>query len=228
MDNTDQTPATKESVWAEFREIARRQKETDRQIKQAAANFDLELAKSSAEFRQLMAESNAEFDRRMAEWNENFEKSKTDYERRQKKMEKDIGAWSNNHGDFAEEYFFNSFKNGNRNFFGETFDRIEKNLQGGGLTEFKDEYDILLINGKSVGLVEIKFKAHYDHIPKVIRKAQTFRINFPAYAGHRVYLALASLNFTADVEKDVKKNGIAVIKQVGDTIFISGDNLKAF
>ena len=206
MDNTDKSPATRESVWAEFREIAQRQKETDRQMKESAARFDLELAKSSAKADKEMAE----------------------IRRQMKEINKTIGSWSNNHGEFAEEYFFNSFENGNRYFFGEKFDRIEKNLQGGGLTEFKDEYDILLINGKSVAIVEIKFKAHYDHIPKVIRKAQTFRINFPAYAGHRVYLALASLNFATDVEEDVKKNGIAVIKQVGDTVLISGENLKVF
>ena len=33
MDNIDKTPATEESVWAALREIARRQEETDRQMK---------------------------------------------------------------------------------------------------------------------------------------------------------------------------------------------------
>ena len=249
----DKSPETEESVWAAFRETDRRQKETDRrqketdrQLKAAAADFDrrmrewdVNFEKSKADFDRQMAESKADFDRRMAEskadsdrrtkeWDENFEKSKADYDRRMKDMNKTIGAWSNNHGEFAEEYFFNSFENGNRYFFGEKFDRIEKNVHGGDLTEFKDEYDILLINGKSIAIIEIKFKAHYDHIPKIIKKAQTFRDNFPTFASHRIYLALASLTFTPDVEADVKKSGIAVIKQVADRVEIYSDDIKIF
>ena len=170
------------------------------------------------ELRVSLAESSAKFDREMAE-------SRAEYDRRMKDMNKIIGAWSNNHGEFAEEYFFNSFEAGKRDFFGEKFDSIKKNLKG---IVNDDEYDISMLNGKSVVIVEVKFKAHHDHIAKVIGKAQTFRENFPAYAGHRIYLAMASLNFTADVEEDVKNNGIAVVKQVGDNVIICDDNLKAF
>jgi hypothetical protein len=33
--------------------------------------------------------------------------------------------------DFDEEYFFETFKIGNRTYFGETFDEIRKNVPGG-------------------------------------------------------------------------------------------------
>ena len=223
MDNTDKTPATEESVWAAFRETDRRQKETDRQmketdlqIKQAAANFDIELAKSSAEFRQQLAESSAKADKEMSE-----------IRQRMAEINKTIGGWANGIGDFAEEYFFNSFEQGKRNFFGEEFDEIAKNMPGY-RKNYKDEYDIVLFNGKSLAIVEIKFKAREKDLLKVVKKAETFRINYPDYKNHKIFLGLATMAFDPEVEQECKEQGIAVIKQVGDTIFISGDNLKTF
>ena len=199
--------ATPESVWAAIRETDMQLKETDKQLKESNADFD-----------RWRKESNADFDRQMKE-------SRADFDRRMKKFEETMGAWSNNHGSFAEEYFFNSFEKGKQNFFGEKFDKIKKNVQG---ITFEDEYDILLINGKSVGIVEVKFKAHTLQIPKVLEKVETFRRNFPDYANHQVYLGLASLSFYPDLEQECIKEGIAVIKQVGDTVVINDSHLKAF
>ena len=46
-------------------------------------------------------------------------------------MQKEMRAWANNHGSFAEEYFFYSFENGEKNFFGERFDEIESVAERG-------------------------------------------------------------------------------------------------
>ena len=148
-------------------------------------------------------------------------------DRQIKKVNETMGAWSNNHGFFAEEYFFNSFEAGKQNFFGEKFDDIEKNVKGI-KKGYKDEYDILLINGESVGIVEVKFKANDSDVPKVLRKAETFRVNFPEYQNHKVYLGLATMAFYPELEQECIKEGIAVIKQVGDTVVINDEHLKAF
>ena len=165
-------------------------------------------------------EADAKFDRRMAE-------SQAAFDRRIKKLEELTGSWANNHGFMAEEYFFNSFENGRRNFFGEKFDEIEKNVKGI-KKEYKDEYDILLINGQSIGIVEVKYKAHDSDVPKVLRKAVTFRVNYPEYQNHRVYLGLATMAFYPELEEGCIREGIAVIKQVGDTVVINDAHLKVF
>ena len=144
-----------------------------------------------------------------------------------KELQKTVGAWANNHGSFAEEYFVNSFEKGKKNFFGETFDELEPNLRGI-KKGFKDEYDILLINGKSVAIVEVKYKAHQNDILKVLKKAETFRVNFPDYANHRIFLGLASMAFNSNVEDECVKEGIAVVKQVGDSVVINDSHLKPF
>jgi hypothetical protein len=96
------------------------------------------------------------------------------------------------------------------------------------MRHYKDEYDILLINGKSIGIIEIKFKAHKDHLSKIIRKAETLRANFPYYADHKVYLGLATLIFTPELEQECINEGIAVVKQVGKTVVINDKSLKVF
>ena len=145
----------------------------------------------------------------------------------QKELNKTLGGWANNHGSFAEEYFFNSFEKGKQNFFGEKFDEIDKNLKNywQGL---KDEYDIVMYNHTSVAIVEVKYKAHKNDVPAVLKKAETFRILFPHYKDFKIYLGLASMSFYPELEQECINEGIAVIKQVGDTVVINDTNLKVF
>ena len=72
-------------------------------------------------------------------------------DRRMQELQKTVGGWANNHGSFAEEYFFNSFEKGKQNFFGEKFDKIRKNLTES-WKNIEDEYDIVLYNHSSVAL----------------------------------------------------------------------------
>ena len=203
MENGSNIPAaTFESVWAGF-------KETERLLKVSSENFDRWLKESSEASERDRKKSNEDFDRRF------------------KKIEKTLGSWANNQGEFAEEYFFNSFENGKQNFFGETFDRIEKNFKG--VKEgIRDEYDLILINGKSVGIIEVKYKAHLNDIPDVLRKAYTFRKIFSDFANHQVYLGLASLSFYPELEEECVNEGIAVIKQVGESVVVNDEHLKIF
>ena len=146
-----------------------------------------------------------------------------------KKTSKILGNYGNNLGSIAEEYFFNSFEKGKTDFFGEKFDEIRRNVK-----RFdedivkKDEYDILLINGKSIGIIEIKSKAHINDIPSVINKAETFRNSFPKFQKHKIYLGLASMVFYDELEIECQKYGIAIIKQVGDTIIINEEKIKVY
>ena len=167
-----------------------------------------------------VAERQKENDRQM-------EKSRAEFDRRIQKLEEITSGISANQGFFAEEYFFNSFEKGNRNFFGEKFDRITKNAKPLDVVA-EDEYDIVFVNCEAVGIIEVKYKAHENNIPNVLKKATTFRANFPNYANHRIYLGLASMAFYPEVEEECKKAGIAVIKQVGETVVIHDEHLKAF
>ena len=226
--------ATPEQIWAILQETALLQKENERIIKEnavAAEQRNKEADKRREEYERERKKSNEEYERERKKANEEYErerkKSNEEYERRMKNIENRVGAWSHNHGEFAEEYFFNSFEQNQRSFFGEKFDEIEQNVKGI-KKNFKDEYDIVLINGKSIGIIEVKYKAHENDIPKILKKSQTFRVNFQEYANHQIYLGLATMAFYPELEQACIKQGIAVIKQVGDTVVINDEHLKVF
>jgi hypothetical protein len=155
------------------------------------------------------------------------DKQMQETDRRMKELQKTVGGWANNHGSFAEEYFFNSFEKGRKNFFGEKFDVIKKHL-----TNFwqgiEDEYDIVLYNHTSVAIIEVKYKAHENDVLKVLKKADTFRILFPQYKDFKIYLGLASMSFYPELEQKCINQGVAVIKQVGNSVVINDKHLKVF
>ena len=225
------------------KEAERQRKEADEKFEQIRAENERRRKEVDEKFEQIRAENerqrkeaSAETDRRRKEADEKFEQIRAENERQRKeaiaetdrqikKVNETLGSWANNQGSFAEEYFFNSFEQGQQNFFGEKFDKIQKQVLG---ITVDDEYDIMLINGKSIGIIEVKYKGHKNDIPKVIKKAETFRQNFPDYKNHKVYLGLATMAFYPELEQECINEGIAVIKQSGDTVIINDDNLKAF
>jgi len=145
------------------------------------------------------------------------------------RLEKQVGEISNNNGLFAEEYFFNSLRRGEKTFLGEKFDKmIKAEIVEDDNNRTKAELDIMLVNGKSVAIIEVKYRVRDKHVDKVMKKVKPFREKFPEYKNHQVYLGLASMAFDEDIEEKCKENGIAVIKQVGDTVVIHDENLKTF
>ena len=202
-------PATPEIVWAMLRELAERQAETDKQMKET----DRQMKETGKQMK--------ETGKQMKETDRKLEKIGLQI----KETNQQLGGMAYNQGRFAEEYFFNSFEKGKRNFFGEKFDKIRKNLKG---IKTDDEFDIVMLNGQSAGIVEVKYKAHENDIPGVLRKANTFRANFAEYKSHTIYLGLATLAFYPELEQACKDSGIAIIKQAGDTVVINDKHLKAF
>ena len=233
MNNQPQpgTPLTVEALMASIHEsnrfLTEQLAETRRDFMEQSAETDRIRKEQSAERDRFFKEQSAETDRRRKEneriLKENWEK----YEKRMKRMEKDMGSWSNNHGSFAEEYFYNSFLDDEQNFFGERFDRIRNQVHPVTPT-LEDEYDIVLYNHTSVAIIEVKFKAHENDIAKTMKKAETFRILCPEYKDYKIYLGLASMSFYQEVEQKCTEHGIAIIKQVGDMVVINDAHLKVF
>jgi len=140
----------------------------------------------------------------------------------------DVGGIGDSQGSFAEEYFFNSFKRGEKDFFGNHFNTIEKNIKPPILEGLQGEYDIVMYNNDSLAIIEVKFKAREKNIAQVLKKAETFKILSPYYKDFKIYLGLAALTFDSGVEEECIEKGIAVIKQMGDAVVINDENLKTF
>jgi len=172
-----------------------------------------------------VAAQQAETDRILRESRAELKAQQAETDRIVREMSKRLGGMGQSHGSFAEEYFFNSFERGEKYFFGEKFDTVRKNMSG---METNDEFDIVFLNGQTVAIVEVKYKAHENDLPKIIEKVERFRLNFPKSENQKIYLGLASMAFYPELEKACTDNGIAIIKQAGDTVVINDDNLKVF
>ena len=201
---------TFESVWAALQESNRYLTEKFAEVAKSQAATDRQLDKVSKQMEKT--------DRQLART-----------ERQIAKTEKLVGGISNNNGLFAEEYFFNSLRKGKPILMGEKFDKLIKSeIMEDENNNTLGELDIILINGKSVAIIEVKYRVREKHVDNVKKKVKPFRKKFPEYQNHQLYLGLASMAFDTAIEDKCKENGIAVIKQVGDTIVIADENMKTF
>ena len=178
-----------------------------------------------------VAKSQKETDAKFKETDKKFKETDARFKKTETLISdigKQVGGISNNNGYFAEQFFAQSLKD-KKSIGGINFDEVETNLKHKrkGLT---DEFDIVLYNGDSVGIVEVKYVADKGDLTTLIeRKAPNFRILYPEYADYKLYLGLAGLSF---LNEDVKKQGIAagvaILEAKGDHAEITADNMKAF
>ncbi|GHV76861.1 hypothetical protein AGMMS49942_16820 [Spirochaetia bacterium] len=156
-----------------------------------------------------------------------FEKLGKETDKRIKEISEQLGGMGNSNGAFAEDYFANAL-NEKKLFAGVLFDEVEINLKGkqGAL---RDEFDIVMYNGTSVAIIEVKYKAQTEDLEKMVtNKVSNFRTLFPYYAGHKVYLGIASLSFNDYVYAKAKELGIGMLKQKGDTIELDTSFARAY
>jgi len=138
-------------------------------------------------------------------------------DRRLDKVAKLVGNISNNQGDIAEEFFYNSLK-AKPSLAGINYDFIEPNAHRS-KDKIEDEYDILLVNGKDIAIVEVKYKAHQNDVEKLVnKKYDNFKKLYPEYKDYTHHLGLASFNMNEDVKESAMKNNVILLQRKGDII----------
>ena len=156
------------------------------------------------------------------------EKDREDMNASIKAMQQELGGISNSNGEMAESYFINSF-NRTPQFAGQTFQFIDANIKRSAKAlNLKEEYDLLLYNGVSVAIIEIKYKARKKDVERLLHKTKTFKLLFPQYKDFNLYIGLAALHFDAETENESIEQGVAIIKQIGDNMVINDAHLKVF
>ena len=182
-----------------------------------------------------LRESSEEFKQSTKEFNNRFEKMREQFaetDRKIREVSSQLGGIGNSNGDVAEEYFQNAFRK-NPQLNGEVYDTVSFNvtpmLKKG---QKWAEYDIVLANGESIAIIEIKYHLEKNDMKKalseILNKIETFKTFYPEYENYKFYLGMASFSFAKNIEKIIQEAGIAVIKQVGDKMVINSDNLKVF
>jgi hypothetical protein len=131
-----------------------------------------------------------------------------------------------NMGHAAEEFFSHSLQE--KKTLGKVrFDAVALQLKAH-KGKVQDEFDVVMYNGESVGLVEIKHKVHPADVEQLItRKLPNFKALFPKYADAVFYLGIAGMSIHGEVAEMAENAGIAVLRQKGD-LLIMNNNLKGF
>jgi hypothetical protein len=168
----------------------------------------------------------AEADKRAAERAAEDAKRAADAEKRFKELEILVGGVSNNNGFFAEGFFQQAFAK-TLEFAGIKFDRMIPNLRFQG--KENGEFDIVLINGDSVALIEAKYRIHPDFVEKLVKeKLPQFRKYFTEYKDYTVYLGIAGLSFSEQVANNAKEYGVAIVRQDGQRAVLDSLPTKTY
>jgi len=195
---------TRDDIWEMFAETDRQFKETDQKI----------------------AKMNAEADQRMAK----ADQSRDELRQQLKDLAKMVGGIGHNNGEMAEEFFYNTFRR-DKTFANEKFDHIKRNFTYRGVDDdLKAEYDIFLFNGTSAAIIEVKYNAKAENIAidKLISRIDVFKIWFPEYKNHKIYLGVAAMSFNKDIVWQLHRAGIATIRPVGKKMVVYDKTVRAF
>jgi len=148
------------------------------------------------------------------------------------KMREELGSIGHNNGLVAEEIVYHSL-NKNMTFAGIEFDSIDhgtvrtRKLSDG--KKVKGEYDVLLYNGTSVAIIEVKHRVGRDALKRLVEvQLPRFRQIFPEYKDCKMYLGLGGMSFEKDIAEEAQSLGIATLTLSGDAVEIDDKNVKAW
>ena len=142
-----------------------------------------------------------------------------------KATDKKLNNFIGNYGSIAEEYFYRSLEQ-KMSLGNIKFDRIERNIKE---NYHSCEFDIILFNGDSIGIIEVKSRARYDKIKEIINsKITNFKRDFEDYKNYKIYFGIASMVTNKNLVDTAKENGIFLLTQKGDHLELLNEEVRAF
>jgi hypothetical protein len=179
---------------------------TDKELKDLVVSLAIESKKTSEQMRKT---------------NEQIQNLKNEQSKLNKKWDSFLG----NYGEVAEEYFYRSLEK-NKTLGKLKFNDIERNIRKTGKSV---EFDIILINGNSIAIIEVKNKARPKDIkPMVEKKIKHFKIDYPEYADYIYYFGIASMITNDEMISQAKNEGIFLLTQNSDHLEVIYDGINSF
>jgi len=128
-----------------------------------------------------------------------------------------IGVPSKSESDIVKEFFYKYFLI-KPILGGIEYDTFDKNIKRSS-KNLQDTFDIFLLNGKDIAIIETKYKAHENDVIKLInKKYENFKKLYSEYKDYNHHLGLASFYISDDVKNEALKNNIMVLQRKGDII----------
>ncbi|GBU20609.1 hypothetical protein R80B4_00488 [Fibrobacteres bacterium R8-0-B4] len=176
-----------------------------------------ELDKKLKEF----AEQGKELDKRLEKLAEEEEKTR-------EKLE-GIGV---SNGMVAEDLVLQRFEK-KKVFGGITYDKVRPRVwergKGADGRNIVGEYDVLLLNGSSAAIIDVKYRVRMQDIGYLINtQLPKFRVLFPKYKKSKIYLGIGGMSFEEGVKAAALKKGIGVIGMNDDVLTVEDKNVAAW
>ena len=128
-----------------------------------------------------------------------------------------IGNVARNQGDIAEEFFVNSIST-TLKIGGIQYDELYKNLYKK-TKKAEGEFDIVLVNGKQLLMIETKYKAHENDLDNLINtKYKNFKNLYPEYKDYTKNIGLASFYINDDIKEKALNENVIILQRKGDII----------
>ncbi|ETR72186.1 MAG: hypothetical protein OMM_07661, partial [Candidatus Magnetoglobus multicellularis str. Araruama] len=162
-----------------------------------------------------LEKSHKEWEQRQHEW----EKSHKEWEKRSNKEDEQIQKLRRSMRELRrlgvtigfdpEEFFYDSFCQhpvlGNI-----SFDAASRHVKGQ-----KTEFDIVLYNAHTIGIVEVKNRLRPNRLTEFIAKLPKFRHEFPQFENFKIVAAVAAYSFDKESDKLAQKKGVYVYSRYG-------------
>jgi len=200
------------------------------------AETNKRIEKDWQKIKEMFAESkieadkrNAEADRRAAERTAESEKEWEEIRKQMKEVRKEIGGIGYSNGKMAEDMIYNAL-NRDKTFAGIKFYDIERNVKfKSKKLNLDGEFDVVLENGDTIGIIETKYKVEKDNITDLVeKKTINFRKLFPMFSDYKIILGIGGMSFEEDAITTAKEKGIGIIKILGDKLEYYTDGIKIY
>ena len=175
-----------------------------------------ELVATLAEEHRSLTREHKEIDRQLADALATMAKARAETERALLRLEGSVGM---QFGRFVEAIVASSClrlfqeRGGAVN---QSMRRVQAIVDGREL-----ELEILLVNGNDVVLVEVKSACRARDVRDVLEDLGRFRQGFAHYAKHRLYGAVAGLEFLAESARFAARQGLFVLQAAGGQMEIT-------
>jgi len=225
---------TETEFWAVMARLAieqeQRHAQLEMQLQESRAQLETRLQESRTQLEAKLSESQTQLQAQLAKTDAQLAKTdaqlaKTDAQLN--KLSKLFGEVNNNRGEVAEEFFFRSLER-HPWIGGIKFDTVHRNLNGS-KGKVQDEFDLVLVNGDSLALIEVKNKAHLDLVEKMIEeKLPNLRFLFPQFKNYKIFAGIASLVSYASLIEKTREQGSFLLAQHGKHLELVNKTLHAF
>ncbi|WP_353258138.1 hypothetical protein [Prochlorothrix hollandica] len=223
-------PLTLDDIFQLFRESERQRQENDRAFRESLdrsrQDFDQRMAESKAESKAEFDRSRAEFDRSLAESRAEFDRRSQEAEQRLARAEaiaaqanQAVNNLSSRWGRFVENLVapaaLRLFQE--RGFaVKEVYQRMRSARGGTNL-----EIDLFVVDDDVAIVIEVKSRLTQSGIRQVLATLDRFKTTFPHYANYQIHGAVAAIEIDGEVDQYAENQGLFVIQQTGDTVYIS-------